>query len=298
MFFRTDLALEEQEAAGACLAPEHLRVHQQGDCRITRMALRGDDAQRFHKPEGKYVTIELPPISDHIDGDNQYLQTVADELRRLLPQEGLVLVAGLGNRAITPDALGPKTIEQVLATRHITKELKRITGVDSLRPVAAVSPNVLGNTGMETFEVLHSLVQEMKPAAVIAIDALAARSLNRLGCTVQLSDAGIAPGAGVGNHRPQIDRNSLGAPVIALGVPTVVDAGTLASDLLTQGSEEHHPHPECLQALTAPRGAEMVVTPREIDLLIIRAARLAAMAINTALNPCFSVSEFSALVAG
>lgn len=294
MFFRTDLALEEQQAVSQPLGEDVCQAYEQDGCRVTRMTLRGEDAQRLHKPEGIYVTVELPPISDHVDGEERYLQVVAGELSKLLPEQGLVLVAGLGNRAITPDALGPKVTDQILATRHIAGELARIMGTGELRPVAAISPNVLGNTGMETFELLHSLTRELQPAAIVAIDALAARNVSRLGCTVQLSDAGIAPGAGVGNNRPQLNRESLGVPVIGMGVPTVVDLTTLAADLLDT-------EPDALtqqqRTLTEPRGASMVVTPREVDLLIQRAARLLAMAINTALNPCFTVGEFSALTA-
>ena len=287
MFFRTDLAVEGEEASRTA-PPEEER----GGCRITLMELRGEQARRCRKPEGRYITVELPPFSDHIDGDNQFLDVVAGELRALLPEEGLVLAAGLGNRAITPDALGPKAMESVLATRHIVGELSRITGEGSLRAVAAVSPNVLGNTGMETLEILQGLCGKLRPSAVVAVDALAARSVRRLGRTVQLSDAGIAPGAGIGNTRPQLSEKTLGIPVIGLGVPTVVDASTLLFDLLEDTGASFAELREKIE----PHGAQMVVTPREIDLLIGRAARLLGMSINLALNPCFSVEEFTALV--
>lgn len=269
MEFRTDLALEYTE-------PGSQKVEQKKNCTITRIKENGAD----------YVTLEVPAISDHLDSNNELLHMLSDELTTLLPEEGLVLVAGLGNRAITPDALGPQAAEQVLATRHIKGEIARVTGLDGLRPVAVVSTSVLGCTGVETRELLSALVKEFQPAALIAVDALAARSLKRLGCTIQLSTGGISPGSGVDNARPQLSRETLGIPVIGLGVPTVVDAGTLAADLLGR---------EAPQEKVSPRGATMVVTPREIDLLIHRAARTVAMAINTALNPSLSVEEFTML---
>ena len=291
MNFRTDLALEnaetDQTAAG------RVKTRTENGCTVTTVTVGEQEAPRYEKPAGTYITVEVPPISDHIDGDGGYRALLGEELSRLLPEKGLALVAGLGNRAITPDALGPKTADQVLATRHVAGELEKLTGQHYFRPVAAVSPDVLGNTGVEAFEVLEGLVGQLKPAVVIAVDALAARRLDRLGCTVQLSDAGIAPGSGVGNSRPAISRETLGVPVIAMGVPTVVDGVTLVHDLL----ERHQiPWEESAEAEAAPRGAPMVVTPREIDLLITRAARLTAMAINTACNPCFDEETFAALL--
>lgn len=269
MEYRTDLALEYTE-------PTSQRVEKRKNCTITRIRENGAD----------YITLEVPAISDHIDSGDELLHQLRDELSALLPETGLVLVAGLGNRAITPDALGPQTAEQVLATRHIHGEIARITGLDDLRPVAVVSTGVLGCTGVETRELLTALAREFRPSAVIAVDALAARSLGRLGCTIQLSTGGISPGSGVNNARPQLSRETLGVPVIGIGVPTVVDAGTLAADLLGRAAPKDK---------VSPRGASMVVTPREIDLLITRAARMVAMAINTALNPTLSVEEFSIL---
>ena len=215
MEYRTDLALEYTE-------PTSQRVEKRKNCTITRIRENGAD----------YITLEVPAISDHIDSGDELLHQLRDELSALLPETGLVLVAGLGNRAITPDALGPQTAEQVLATRHIHGEIARITGLDGLRPVAVVSTGVLGCTGVETRELLTALAREFRPSAVIAVDALAARSLGRLGCTIQLSTGGISPGSGVNNARPQLSRETLGVPVIGIGVPTVVDAGTLAADLL------------------------------------------------------------------
>lgn len=271
MIFRTDLALEITEPS------RHVRREQDG-CVITRIDENGKI----------YITLEVEAISDHLDSENALLKLTAQELTALLPEKGEVLVAGLGNRAITPDALGPLTAEKLLATRHIKGELARVTGLDKLRPVAVVSPGVLGCTGIEAFELIDALAKETHPAAVIVVDALAARSTARLGCTIQLSTGGISPGAGVGNARPRIDRSNLGVPVISMGIPTVVDAATLAADLL-DGKIEN------VREKIEPRGASMMVTPREIDLIIARGSRLLGMGINLALNPSLSIEEFEQL---
>ncbi len=293
MFFRTDLALELKEGGQPQLADVPCSTQEKDRCKISRITVPCTLEDTGMAP-GEYITIEMPSLSDLLDEDDRCLQVVAQELRALLPQNGLVLVAGLGNAAITPDALGQKVIGQILATRHIKQELERITGIDELRSVAAVCTDVLGNTGVETAELLQSLARRLAPAAVIVIDAMAARSLARLGKTVQISTGGIAPGAGVGNHRPKIDRALLGVPVISVGVPTVVDAATAAVDLL--GGEQAAPEEkERLRQLVSPGGAAMFVTPREIDLLIQRGARMIGMAINAALNPCFTVDDFELL---
>ena len=189
---------------------------------------------------------------------------------------------GLGNESITPDALGSRAAGMVLATRHIQGEFARSAGLDDLRPTAVLSPGVLGQTGVESGEITRGLCSIVNPAAIIAIDALAARSVSRLGCTVQLCDSGIAPGSGVGNNRQVMNRESLGIPVIAIGVPTVVDARTIAIELTGREDADQD---------VTPRGSEMMVTPREIDLIISRASRLVAIAINSALQPEYSPLE-------
>lgn len=271
LILRTDLALENTE-------PQKQVRREEDGCVLTRI-----------DEEGKaYITIEVQAISDHLDSDHGVLKMIVRELSGLLPKEGMVLVAGLGNRAITPDAIGPLTAEKVMATRHIQGEVARVTGLEDLRPVAVVAPGVLGSTGIEALEMLKALVQKLKPAAVVVIDALAARSPARLGCTVQLSSAGISPGAGVGNNRPRINADTLGVPVIGMGIPTMVDAATLAYDLIGEESRSAMEKVE-------PRGAAMMVTPREIDLIIARGARLLAMGINLSLNPSLTIEEFEEL---
>ena len=293
MQFRTDLALEERESDRCGSVTDPVRSRIKNGCRISTLTVAEEDAALYKKPPGNYCTIELPPLSDHVDWNGDFASLLAEELLRFLPKKGLVLVSGLGNRAITPDALGPRTAEQILATRHLMGELARITGEKSLRPVVSVCADVLGNTGMEALEMLEGLTRQLRPAAVILIDALAARSPGRLGCTVQLSTCGIAPGSGVENGRPAISAAVLGVPVIALGVPTVVDAATLALDIL---SETGSRFTDTMQQEISPRGAPMIVTPREIDLILTRASRLLAAGINLALNPCFSAEDFQQLM--
>ncbi|MCL2531697.1 MAG: GPR endopeptidase [Oscillospiraceae bacterium] len=284
MNFRSDLALECMDI-NQKLPGVHCHEDDHGEFRLTRLHVQNEQGARaLGKPVGHYVTVELPPLGDYADVYGAAMHCIAEELHRLLPKQGTVLVAGLGNHSMTPDALGPLCCQQVLATRHIAAELAKSAGLGKLRPVSTLTPGVLGRTGMESSELIAAAVQALQPAAVIAADALAARSLSRLGCTVQMSNAGIVPGSGVGNARQQICESALGVPVIALGVPTVVDAATLVSELS-----------DC-QPNDAQRCKTMMVTPREIDLLVQRAAKLCSMAINRALQPHLSVEDFLALV--
>lgn len=293
MIFRTDLALETQEILGNTPQGVHSRFEKNGDATITRTIIETEIGERaMGRPIGNYVTLEFSPISDSPFIVDENVDILSKEISSLIPKDGLVLIIGLGNTDITPDALGPKTASMVLATRHIQKELARVSGLDKLRPSAVLAPGVLGQTGIESAELVISLVSKLKPSTVIVVDALASRSLARLGCTIQLSDTGISPGAGVGNKRPKINSETLGIPVIAIGVPTVVDAATLAADLLSPSEEDY----DEIRDYVAPRGAEMMITPREIDLLIERASRLIAMSINCALHPSYSVDELFSLV--
>lgn len=274
MQMRTDLALEQREMHPYLPNGVTSREVKKGNALITKITVENESgAAALGKPPGIYTTIEVPPFTDHLKSE-ELISTVADQLSELLPKEGTVLVVGLGNREITPDALGPKAAAGILATRQIDAELARIAGIEGIRSVSVIAPGVLGQTGIEVFDLLHGIVDEIDPSCVIAIDALASRYLKRLGCTVQMSDSGIEPGAGVGNARREISQNTLGVKVIALGVPTVVDAATLVADL-TGGNGE----------IAEPEGRQMIVTPREIDLLVDRAAGLIADCVNRALHP-------------
>ena len=284
--FRTDLALEMRES----LEDENIsgietEFFESSGASITKIkVLNEDGARRLGKPVGTYITAEIPKLTKFCADENRLVDILSKELLSLLPPQGTVLTVGLGNESITPDALGPLSCEMILATRHIDGELSRSAGLGTLRPSAVFSTGVMGQTGVETAEVIKGLTELISPSAVIVIDALAARRLSRLGRTVQMSDTGIVPGSGVGNRRSAINREILGVPVISIGVPTVVDALTLAQEL--SGTEIEK----------SDESRNMIITPREIDLVISRAARLVAMTVNKALQPHISTDEMMTLV--
>lgn len=273
MQIRTDLALEQQELCNQQQKGVKSSNYQKNGITVNKITVQNKiGAQALNKPIGTYVTLQLPPFSKTVPSPKQ-MNTVIEELRPFLPSSGLIFVAGLGNTIITPDALGPKTARQIFATRHIESELAKAAGLENMRPVAVMAPGVLGQTGIETAEIVKSVTEKIKPAAILAIDALASRKMERLGCTVQISNAGIEPGAGVGNARNELSQKTLGVPVIALGVPTVVEASTLIYDLTGT------------TAPAEPNGRKMIVTPREIDLIIDRASKFLASCLNAVLQP-------------
>lgn len=281
MELRTDLALEAREVRGDVRGVlwEEERFP---DVTVSRMEIiTADGARALGKPTGRYVTVEMSALTDSAFRPDERYECVRRELCEMLPPDGDIFIVGLGNGRITPDALGPRTASQIAATRHIAAELKRAAGFAALRPCCVLSPGVLGQTGIEAAELIRWLCKDLRPAAVIVIDALASRRTARLGRTVQISDAGISPGSGVGNDRPEISRRTLGVPVISMGVPTVVEAGVLARDI--SGIDKK------------PDGEKLIVTPREIDLLIDRASRLLALSINSALHPDIDPVELLSL---
>lgn len=286
MNFRTDLAIERHETLKENeIEGIETEIFKQSKVKITKIKVTDDKgSEKIGKPKGTYITAEIPPLTKYNDSESEITEILGKELMNLLPKNGTVLTVGLGNNNITPDALGPLSCEMILATRHISGELADCAGLGSLRPSAVFSTGVLGQTGVESSEIIKGLVQLLEPCAVIVIDALAARRLSRLGCTVQMSDTGIIPGSGVGNRRNAVNSDTLGVPVISIGVPTVVDALTLANDL-SQGNIEEN-----------DESRNMIITPREIDLVISRAARLVAMSVNKALQPHISTDEMMTLV--
>lgn len=291
---RTDLAVEARELAGEDVQGVEYSEKSESGMKISRLHIKNHKASlKLRKEEGSYITVDIPAMTDNFPVSDERVEVIGREIRRLIPVNGLVLVCGLGNTEITPDALGPKSVSRVLATRHITGELARSTGLDRLRPVAVLSTGVTGQTGIETFEYIESIVRKLRPSAVITIDALASRRVSRLGTTVQITDTGISPGAGVHNHRRRINQATLGVPVIAVGVPTVVDSLTLISDLLRIEDEKTT---EELKRHLSPRGSTMFVTPKEIDLLIDRAGRLISLSINRALQSEVDITTLEALV--
>ncbi len=288
MNLRTDLAVEQHEISSKNeTSGIEKQVRSHGNATVTQIIITNENGEKVLKrKKGRYITVDLPNFGKAADIFSDGMTAVAAELKKLLPKEGLILVAGLGNEQITPDALGPKCASMIFSTRHIGKELQKTIGFENLRPVARITPGVLGQNGIETGEILAGISKQVSPAALITVDALASRRLSRLGCTVQLCDTGITPGSGVGNSRAEISRDTIGIPVIAIGVPTVVDATTLAYDLIGKGSEDK-----------IEQGSErMMVTPREIDLIIERASKLIATAINSALQPGMDARELYELV--
>lgn len=255
--------------------------------RVEVLNRQGEEA--LGKPKGSYLTLELPHLPGDRDDVLRAARAVSVLLRGLpvLPQKGLVLVAGLGNRRVTPDAIGPKTAEALLVTRHLSGlPQKPFRG---LRPVAALATGVMGNTGMESGEILKALVERLRPVCLIAVDALAARRQERVCRTIQVTDTGIIPGSGVGNARMALNRQSLGIPVIALGVPTVVDAGTLCLDLLEERLGEQAPSFD--PALFRNEGEEWFVTPRNVDSQVETLSRVLGLGISSALHVDFSVED-------
>lgn len=253
---------------------------------LTRVRIldeRGEAA--LGKPRGTYLTLDLPQLPRDREEILTTARAVAAMLEELpdFPLEGLVLVTGLGNRQVTPDAIGPQTADALLVTRHLVETLPE--QFSSLRPVAALAAGVAGTTGMESGEVIGALVKKLKPVCLIAVDALAARRQERVCRTIQVADTGIVPGSGVGNARMALDRDTLGIPVIAVGVPTVVDAGTLCMDLMEETGQEFDP------AAFRTEGAEWFVTPRNVDSQVTVLSRILGLGISTALHVDFSVED-------
>ena len=291
MNFRTDLAIERQEYHEKKTLDGVLSKEETLDgVKITTIEIVNEEGERLiGKPKGRYITLETDRLYNSSEAFSAVSDVLCRKLRSLLPKEGTVLVAGLGNEDITSDALGPKCLGLLLATRHIGSELAETLGLGSLRAVAGIVPGVLGKTGIETVEIIGGVVKKITPSCVIAVDALASRSTARLGTTVQLCDTGVSPGSGVGNRRKGINAETLGVPVIAIGVPTVVDALTMASDILEKTGAS-------LNEADFPEHRQMMVTPKEIDSLIDKAARLVAMGINLALQEGLTAEDIAEIV--
>lgn len=303
---RTDLAVEafDGESAGALPGVEISHWETNG-VSVTEVRIADNEAaHRLGKPKGSYLTLECPLLRERDpDARLAVAALLGEELGRVLPEEAgraPVLVVGLGNRSITPDALGPGVVDRTLVTRHMLNAPGMQNG---MRSVCAIAPGVLGITGIESMELVSSLVKALSPRAVLCVDSLAARDTRRIGSTIQLTDTGIQPGAGVGNRRQALTRESLGAPVISVGMPTVIYAATLARDAFawlnaTNGDDE--PHEAALEdmerALLGSDIGEMIVTPRDIDSIIQDAAGIIASGINRALQPRLSESEIAAMM--
>ena len=301
---RTDLAMEAFETGDAIPGVSVSRWNAEG-IDVTEVAVENNGAANaLGKPRGRYLTLESSRLRER-DPDTRLAiaAMLAEELARLLPEPSpreTVLVAGLGNRNITPDSLGPAVIDRTLATRHLLGGPFGPTGLNS---VCAIAPGVLGVTGIETRELVASLIERVKPACLICVDSLAARAAGRIGTTLQLSDAGIQPGSGVGNHRAALTQGQLGLPVISVGMPTVIYAATLARDAFAWLNAENgdiDPHEDALadmeRSLLRGDVGDMIVTPREIDAMVQDGAGIIASAINRALQPGLSDAELAAMM--
>lgn len=293
---RTDLALEAQELwkesaeKTTRLPGVRARTRRREGWPITRVEILNDTgAKALGKPVGTYVTVDLTAFRDRReDFFGRAVRALGAELRELLPQEGTALVVGLGNRAMTPDAVGPQTLDHLLVTRHLLRAMPQ--QFSGLRPVAAVRTGVLATTGLESAELVRGAAETVRPDFIVAVDALAARRMARVCATVQISDTGIAPGSGVGNRRMALNQDSLGVPVFAVGIPTVVDGATLAADLMEEAGVPEL-DPEALRG----RGQPLMVTPQDIDARVRDLSKVVGYALNWALQG-LDVDEIDALL--
>ena len=306
--FRTDLALERrdiyqkvnklQNIDGIESTEEEINEN----IKVSRVKVINENGmQAIGKPEGNYITIDVKKLK--LAGEEEIQKAseiLSNELRKIIDmhtdKQGEILIVGLGNIYVTPDALGPKVINEIDVTRHIIKYLPQYVE-EGTRPVSAISPGVLGTTGIETVEILKGIVDNTNPKLLIVIDSLASRSIDRISSTIQISDTGIVPGAGVGNTRQEISQNTLGIPVIAIGIPTVVELATLVSDgidifidRLQEKAEsneylnklqQNDKYEEVKEALNVGE-YNMIVTPKEIDDLIENMKDVVARGINFA----------------
>lgn len=254
-------------------------------------------ARMMGKPLGRYITLECGEVrTGSPEARRAVSSLLAEELTRMLPGgDQPVMVVGLGNRQVTPDSLGPMTVDRTLVTRHIFQELPDSVD-DRMQPVCAIAPGVLGVTGIETLEMVSALVERVKPRAVVAIDSLAAREVSRVGTAIQLTDTGIQPGSGVGNHRRALNRDAVGVPVIAVGVPTVIYASTIVRDALGKLGGEQEDLDKLTEDMLRSATGDMIVTPREVDDLVEDVAGMVALGINQALHPGLSDAEIATMM--
>lgn len=314
---RTDLALETRElykksnqieAPGVEVETESL-----DELSITRVKIKTTEgAEAMGKAPGNYITLEVPELNQGIKEINdKVVDVLAKEINRILNVDlkASVLIVGLGNWNVTPDALGPKVISKIAVTRHLLEYASEYIEKGT-RSVSVIAPGVLGITGIETGEIIKGVIEKVKPDVVIAIDALASRKMERVSTTIQIADTGISPGSGVGNKRMELSKDTLGIPVIAIGIPTVVDAVTLANDTLDLmldkmvekygeqgdlkkilGNSESGDKMQLIREVLAPYVGELVVTPKEIDSIVTNISEVVAGGINIALHGSLENAE-------
>jgi len=286
------------------------------DINVTTVKVKNQEgAEKIGKPKGNYITIDMPEFTAY-DGEtmDRVSLVVSEVLGRLINNDvkNTALIVGLGNWQVTPDALGPKVTEKIMITRHLQTVMPEIID-DSVRPVSSISPGVLGITGIETVEIIKGVVEKTKPDLVICIDALAARRVERVNSTIQIGDTGISPGAGVGNNRKQINQENLGVKVIAIGVPTVVDAITITNDTIDlvvdslikssssgtdfykmlKSLDKNEKENLIKEVISSKTNLDMIVTPKDIDLIINSLSKIIANGINMALQPNMEMEEIN-----
>lgn len=271
---RTDLALDAAGTLQDDCTPLTRQEYISHNILTYKIIIDNDQSvKRFFKPFGTYITFLLSKVwQSSRDEAMNAARAIRDELVKLLPEEGTVLIVGLGNINITADNIGPKVSHRIIVTRHLKDDMPE--SFEDFHSVCAISPGVLGLTGIETGEIIKGVADRISPAAIIAIDALATSDLNRLGNTIQICDSGIAPGSGVGNYRFAINKETFGVPVIAIGIPTVVEAGTMVRELIGDNYDIDSKIPDM----------PLVVTPKDIDVLSDKSAEVIACGINLALH--------------
>ena len=278
MKIRTDIASESKILESEIPHGVEQIVETSQNVKIIKTRIVNENgAKALGRPVGEYVTLEHSQMLIP-ENANVIRPILVDELKKLILNQKSVLVVGLGNKNISPDAVGPMVADKIIATRHFKGEIAKSLGLGS---VSVIAPGVLGQTGVEVFEIIRSIAREIKPNLIIAVDALAARSVGRLGTTIQLTNTGISPGSGVQNKRAEISQKTLKIPVIALGIPTVVDMETIIYEM-------------CDSSKPSPVKS-MMVTPRNVDQIIDRSSNLISSAINQALFPSLSLDEINAL---
>jgi spore protease len=312
---RTDLALEAHEVVSAQGEIGGVLSEKEGDEDITvhRVSVATPEgAARMGKPIGNYLTLEVPGLKKKNTAlQDKVIQVFYKELRRMFSLNGQknVLVIGLGNWNVTPDALGPRVVQELFVTRHVLKLRPEILG-EGYRSVCAISPGVLGITGIETGEIIRGIAEHVRPDLIIAVDALAAHRMSRLHTTIQVSDTGIVPGSGVGNRRLAINSQTMGVPVFAIGVPTVVDAVTIAGDSMEKIAEamkKESPQGNVfagimqkmnwqekrniIREVLDPFTGDLIVTPKEIDVLIEDIALIISASLDAAFHPHIAQEE-------
>ncbi len=305
-YTRTDLALEThenfneraEELSGVSVYDKSVK-----DIEITQVTIETEEAAlKMGKPIGNYITLQAPDLR-YIDKKlyEKICRQIASEIKELLDDDinKPILIVGLGNRAITSDSLGPEVTDRLIITRHLFSRAPEMLS-PNYASVCAIAPGVLGITGIETEEVVSAVCNKIKPYAVIVVDALAARSIERITNTIQICDTGINPGAGVGNNRREISEKTLGVPVIAIGVPTVVDAATIAEDTLNLAFSdlaEKIPFDKILHSgKISQEILKFTTTPKEIDILIKKAAEVVANGINFALHDNITFEDIDIFV--